>query len=95
MKNKLDFSEWPGNAIPAHTQEALKNYVERGYMPGGFLTAVLCNNLSEAAFRADSQNTPVLAEITKYVVWNVPPYARCSVEQMEHYCEMVLNPAGR
>lgn len=33
--------------------------------------------------------------ITKYVVWNVPPYARCSVEQMEHYCEMVRNPDGR
>lgn len=38
----LDFSEYN---VPFHTQESLTNYVQHGYMPGGFLTSLLCNDL--------------------------------------------------
>lgn len=36
--------------------EPLKAYIEQRVEPGGFLRAVLCNNLQEAAGRADIRN---------------------------------------
>ena len=42
--------------IPEHTKGALDRYVDHGLEPGGFLTAVLTNDLFGAVARADSEN---------------------------------------
>ena len=42
--------------LPEHMQEGARAYVEQGREPGGFLRAVLENNLSEACGRADHIN---------------------------------------
>jgi hypothetical protein len=43
--------------LPAHMREGARLYVERGIEPGGFLFAVLSNDLLGAYERADDVNT--------------------------------------
>ena len=54
----------------------LVRYVEHGILPGSFLTAVLENNLTEAACRADSDNLPRLHMWADVVYNHVPTGAR-------------------
>ena len=42
--------------LPPHMIEGARDYVENGLEPGGFLMAVLCNDLTGAFGRADSIN---------------------------------------
>lgn len=60
------------NAIPNYTMDALERYVEQGIPPGGFLMAVLTNDLMEAMGRADSNNRQVLFEITGLIYNEFP-----------------------
>jgi hypothetical protein len=41
---------------------SLRNWVLKGIPPGGFLTAVLCNDLVGAYAKADSENLLLMAE---------------------------------
>lgn len=65
----LDFNHY---SIPEHTQEALRNYVEHGYEPGGFLYCVLCNDLVGAVSRADAMNLYALKDIAQFVYNEMP-----------------------
>ena len=65
----LDFKHYH---IPTHTQEALINYIERGYEPGSFLYAVLSNDLLGAVSRADALNLPALKDIVQFVHNEMP-----------------------
>ena len=65
----LDFKHYH---IPTHTQEALINYIERGYEPGSFLYAVLSNDLLGAVSRADALNLPALKDIVQFVYNEMP-----------------------
>jgi len=56
--------------IPEHTAQSLIDYVEHGWQPGSFLTAVLENDLGGAAFRADMENKLCLANIAMIVRWS-------------------------
>lgn len=58
--------------VPGHTQEALFNYFVHGYEPGGFLSAVLRNDLVGAASKADSTNKECLANIAIWIMNNAP-----------------------
>lgn len=58
--------------FPERTKQTIDDYVERGYQPGGFVTAVLENNLVDAVSRADRENLEHLKEICQYVYWNIP-----------------------
>ena len=42
--------------LPEHMQDGARGYVEHGWEPGGFLYAVLCNNLVDAFGKADGYN---------------------------------------
>lgn len=82
----LDFSEY---IVPLHTQEALTNYVQHGYMPGGFLTALLCNDLMGAVARADHINKQNLANIASFVFNEMPADSWGSLERMEAWCKKI------
>ena len=58
--------------IPQRTLNSLNRYVEHRIMPGGFLTAVLCNDLVGAVGRADSENLAALPEIVRHVYNELP-----------------------
>ena len=57
----------------ANVKESLDRYVSHGIRPGGFLTAVLANDLMQAVGRADEDNQRDLVEICRYV-YNHMPY---------------------
>ena len=65
----LDFEDY---RVPAHTQEALGDYIERGIPVGGFLHSVLCNDLFGAVGRADASNLPAIREIVNWI-YNCAP----------------------
>ena len=71
--------------IPEHTLAALDRYVNHRLQPGGFLTAVLSNDLFSAVGRADSQNKLVLAEICQYIYNEVPGNAWGSYDAVRKY----------
>lgn len=58
--------------IPDHAKEALMNYFNNCWEPGGFLMAVLCNDLYAAATKADHINGPELTYIVKWIINNAP-----------------------
>lgn len=55
--------------------KALNEYVQRGRMPGGFLRAVLENDLSGAICRADADNLAALDEIVIFLNSEIPARA--------------------
>jgi hypothetical protein len=67
MTNYLDFTT--GNDL---LDQGIENYLIHGIPPGGFLTAVLSNNLFLAANCADHWNRPKLAGIAKSVYHHMP-----------------------
>ena len=58
--------------IPAHTKAALDRYINDRILPGGFLTAVLSNDLFGAVGKADSENLAALPEIVRYIYNEIP-----------------------
>lgn len=69
----LDSTRYP--TVPTRTVDSLDLYVKHGCEPGGFLYAVLSNNLSEAVGRADAGNLAALADIVKFVYNELPSEA--------------------
>ena len=58
--------------VPERVANSLADYVFHGVLCGGFLCAVLRNDLIEAINRADTYNIGRLKEIAMFVHWNVP-----------------------
>lgn len=61
--------------IPEHTLGALQHYLDNRYHPGGFLEAVLTNDLFGAFQRADTENRNALGAIVQHVYQNFPSSA--------------------
>ena len=66
--------DWTGyqDDIPEHTKDALERYLEDRYLPGGFLTAVLSNDLFGAIGRADAENAVALPYICQFIYNRFP-----------------------
>lgn len=58
--------------ILENIKSAIDGYVDSGHSVGGFVYAVLCNDLIEATARADVESQFALPEICKYVFNLVP-----------------------
>lgn len=80
---------WADYDIPFHTQDALNRYYEQGLMPGGFLTAVLCNDLFRAVSAADPYNIVALKDICMFVYNEMPAKCWGSAERMRAWTEHV------
>lgn len=61
--------------LPEHMQDAMRLYIEHHVQPGGFLMAVLSNDLMEACGRADHTNIERLPDFCRFL-YNEAPY-RC------------------
>jgi len=77
----------PKREVSDIVKESLELYVKQGIEPGGFLTAVLENNLFEAFGRADSYNRATLFEIVQYIYDELPHNSWGSVERVSKYLE--------
>lgn len=70
---------------PDDIKEALWRYTEQRLRPGGFLSAVLANDLAAAAGRADPYNYPRLHGICLYVIGFIPAELRGSYEAVDNW----------
>lgn len=61
-----DSYEFMGFTVSAHMLSSMKAYAEMGRLTGGFLKAVICNDLVEACRRADLEN---LQNLLAFVGW--------------------------
>lgn len=88
MDQMIDF----GNSlIPDYTKTSLENYLLYGLPPGGFLTAVLTNNLFAAIHSADHQNLIHIADI---VMWLSTLAPICSYGSHENIKEWMSDKDG-
>lgn len=58
--------------LPERMHGAIQRYLENGIPPGDFLTAVICNDLTEACSRADDENRHLLFEYVKFFYCYAP-----------------------
>ena len=65
--------------------ETLERYVNDRCPTGGFLHAVLSNNLTEACAKADMRNQSRLAEIVVYIYNNLPIICWGSPEKVDKW----------
>jgi hypothetical protein len=60
------------SSLPVHMQKGARLYVEKGIKPGGFLRAVLENDLVEAATKADPTNVYFLDTWARWLLDEAP-----------------------
>lgn len=73
--------------IPGYMLEILTRYIEDGTPTGGFLRAVLENNLKEALIRADDHNFRNLQAYVVYLYNNAPATCWGSPERVKAWIE--------
>ena len=71
--------------VPQHNHDALVEYVMAGRPVGGFLQAVLSNDLRESFGRADTINRHNLREIVEWLFNNAPANCWGSVENYKSW----------
>lgn len=68
-------------------RHAIFNYLVHGYNPGGFLTAVMTNDLYRAAATADIENSKRLTRVANFVTQALPSCCYGSHAAMEAWRE--------
>lgn len=79
-------------AAPNGTGPAFQRWIEEGILPGGFLQAILANDLYTAVCRADATNLYLLREYYWWLTEHAPPACFGSVQSLKNWC--VLFPRG-
>ncbi len=73
--------------LPEGLRYGMKIYLESGIRPGGFMTAVLTNNLFDAIGKADLENQAKIVEIVKWVYNEAPMDCWGSVDKMNAWID--------
>ena len=86
--------EWKGynndpQYFPEHIRDGLERWVSEGIMPGGFLTAVLENDLFGALGKADEINQRNIHGICSYIYNHTPGQCWGSAEKMAAWQRLV------
>ncbi len=61
--------------VPLHLRGGLERYFDWGILPGGFLQAVLCQDLDEAIARADPSSIRALPALCIWLTHHAPAHA--------------------
>lgn len=85
----MKFDEWRHHErVPEHTRGTLLRYRDHGLAPGGFITAVLRNDLMGAIDSADMENSRCLVDICRWVYMRLPSAAWGSDEAITDWMRM-------
>lgn len=84
MDKAYEFNEY---YIPERMMGGIQRYVEHGIEPGGFLTAIIQNNLSQAIGQADTENMKNIPAFVAYFYNECPIGCWGSKEKMESWIE--------
>ena len=71
--------------LPNHMVLGVKGYIEDGTPPGDFLTAVICNDLTEAFARADETNIARMFDIVSFFYSEAPLACWKTKEKMDFW----------
>lgn len=74
----INYATYPNQAMVP----GLKRYFEEGIIPGGFLRAIISNDLKSACAQADDTNIHLLVETVRWFYNEVPAPAWGSPEYM-------------
>ena len=77
----LAHARW--DLIPERMRDGIERYVLRGVPPGGFLRAVIRNDLFDAVGRADEENQTLLVNYCRFFDGWCPHQCWGSVEKYE------------
>ncbi len=71
--DKFSFTNGKTYTIPPYMIDGITNYIHHRIPPGGFLTAILCNDLKNTVFQADITN---MRNIPAYIyyLYNYAPH---------------------
>ena len=90
MITKIEHFQFDGYAIPGHMHGALAHYVVNHCPTGGFLRAVLSNNLTQAVIRADNRNREAITAYVGFLYDHVPSNCWGSLETYNAWIETGL-----
>ncbi len=74
--------------IPQRMAGAIERYINKGILPGPFLTAVLENNLKEAVGQADDENLNNLSAYCGYLYNEAPANCYGSPKLVQKWVKM-------
>jgi hypothetical protein len=77
MGHDIDYERLPG-----HIRDGVRDYIERGHLPGDFLRAVISNHLSQSFGYADEINRERLYDIVGFFHNEAPGPCWGSVDKM-------------
>jgi len=77
--------------IPPHMRDAVIHYVCDGVPPGGFLTALLSNDLMGAFGKADSTNIDNMKNWVIFIYNYLPQNSHGSAENIIDWCHYAQN----
>lgn len=81
----MDYKKELESIIGENMLGGLRRYIDDKIPPGGFLTAVITNDLKEACGRADDQNRRIIFEYVAYLHNYCPANCWGSREKFEEY----------
>jgi hypothetical protein len=73
--------------LPGHMQDGMLRFIEKGHPVGGFLSALLSNDLKETFVRADSTNAARVSDFVTYLYNYAPLACWGSKERFEKWQE--------
>ena len=73
--------------IPGRMMPSIQRYISERIKPGRFLTAVICNNLSDAIKRADDENLENLPAYASFFYNEAPAPCWGSKKKMKEWLE--------
>lgn len=76
---------YEGRYIPLFARESIDRYLNHRIPTGGFLEAVLCNNLVESFARADEDNQTLIGTYIKWIYNNAPHDSWGSPEKVKKW----------
>jgi len=79
------YDDRPGGGLPPRLRGGLERYRDRGIRPGGYLQAVLRNDLAGALGRADPESWDSLAAIMRWITEDMPHDAWGSRDAVESW----------
>jgi len=87
IKLREDAKEAAYELLPPHMIPSVIGYFEEGWQPGGFLSAVLANDLVGAFAHADARNKPHIGDFIQWLYWHAPgrPFGWGSYEAIDKW----------